>query len=81
MRFRAARAARSWCGWRPDGRMRLEVRDNGKGLPTDYRIGASSSLGMRLVRSLADQIEVDLSVETSGGACFRLDFHAPLPTP
>ncbi|HYD98479.1 MAG TPA: histidine kinase dimerization/phosphoacceptor domain -containing protein [Alphaproteobacteria bacterium] len=44
------------------GRVRIAVRDHGQGLPPDFDIRRSQSLGMRIVLSLAGQIGADLSI-------------------
>lgn len=55
-------------GRAPGGRVRLEVADQGRGLPPDWRDGArESGLGMKLVRSLLSQLGGELSVESGPG--------------
>lgn len=61
-----------------DGRVRLSISDTGRGLPPDYDIERAGSLGMRLVRSLTDQLDGQLTIRSEGGACFVIVF---LPTP
>ena len=50
----------------------LVVEDNGIGLPENYNIEESNSLGLQLVTVLAEQIEADLKIENSGGSRFTL---------
>jgi two-component sensor histidine kinase len=58
------------------GQFELDVRDNGKGLPKDFELGKSQSLGLRLVQLLCRQIRAELTVESAGGAHFRMTFKA-----
>ena len=59
----------------PDGTVYLSVRDNGVGLPADWR--QSPSLGLQLVQILAGQIHGALEVRTDGGTSFTLTFALP----
>ncbi len=58
----------------PDGRVALIVRDNGVGLPPDADLERSSSLGLRLVRMLAQQLGAEIHIDGSKGAEFRFIF-------
>ena len=69
--------AGQWC---------LEVSDTGVGLPADVQLRQQSSLGLRLVADLADQIGGPLAIRQSGtGASFSVVFEpvasSPAPTP
>ncbi|HEX9933910.1 MAG TPA: sensor histidine kinase [bacterium] len=58
-----------------DGRMHLSVRDNGVGLPMRSKSRGSSSLGMRLIRILAeDQLEGKVEVNGRNGTSYRIVF-------
>lgn len=46
----------------------LIVRDNGPGLPEDFDISASGSLGLSLVETLAQQLNGKLTLEDGEGA-------------
>jgi two-component sensor histidine kinase len=54
----------------------LEVEDNGPGLPPDFAVEASPTLGMTLVASLVKQLSGELTAQNTpgGGALFRLRF-------
>ena len=57
----------------------LRVRDDGAGLPPDFTLETTSSLGLRLARSLARQLEGSLAVgppATGLGTEFCLSFRA-----
>jgi two-component sensor histidine kinase len=58
----------------PDGRVALVVRDNGVGLPPDTDLERSSSLGLRLVRMLAQQLGAEIRIDGSKGAEFKFTF-------
>ncbi|WP_374473109.1 sensor histidine kinase [Phenylobacterium sp.] len=59
----------------------LSVADTGRGLPEGAAKGISGGLGMRLVRSMAQQIGGELEVENDGGAVFRIRLPDILPHP
>jgi PAS domain S-box-containing protein len=55
----------------------LVVRDNGNGLPLGFNIDSTSSLGLKLVRILAQQIGGELTVENRDGSYFQITFKEP----
>ena len=57
-----------------DGRLRLLVRDGGRGLPPAFDARASDTLGLRLVVALVDQLEGELRWGSEGGAWFEVLF-------
>ena len=59
---------------RKDGTIHLSVSDNGVGLPDDFFMQETSSLGMSLVNILIKQLEGSLSVTSDGGTRFHLEF-------
>jgi PAS domain S-box-containing protein len=52
----------------------LTVRDNGKGIPADFKIEKTGSFGLMLVRMLSDQLKGALTIDNSDGAKFMLKF-------
>ncbi len=59
-----------------DGGILLRVTDTGPGLPEDFEVRKTLSLGMQLVADLARQIGGTLEVGPGPGACFDVKFHA-----
>lgn len=59
------------------GELRLEVGDNGRGLPPPEVLTASRSLGMHIVRVLSRQLDGRLELCNDGGAICRLTFPRP----
>jgi len=55
----------------------LEVSDDGVGIPTDFELDKSDSLGMLLVNSLTSQIQGQLELERSPGTTFHIRFKDP----
>ncbi len=66
---------------RRDGRVELSVADDGVGLAGDFDIEAAATLGLRVVRSLARQLDGELVVERSPSTAFRLTFPVPSAFP
>lgn len=61
-----------------DKDIRLEISDDGVGLPEHVNIHESSSFGMQLVNSLVTiQLRGDISVERRGGTRFLIVFNEP----
>lgn len=58
------------------GRVRLEYRDDGVGLPDEGTLGRSTGFGMQLIRMLAEQLHATLSVERGEGTGYTLEFDA-----
>jgi two-component sensor histidine kinase len=50
------------------------VGDNGIGLPPDLSWETSPTLGLRLVRTLARQIEAIVEINSSNGTVFSIKF-------
>jgi len=57
------------------GKINLAVSDDGVGLPPGFDIDKSKTLGLRLVKILAeDQLQGTLEVTSDGGATFNIEF-------
>ncbi|RKZ36779.1 MAG: hypothetical protein DRQ37_03400, partial [Gammaproteobacteria bacterium] len=56
------------------GVIKLSVSDNGVGLPGDFDIARSKSLGLQLIAALSAILEGELTVSGSPGASFQLSF-------
>jgi two-component sensor histidine kinase len=60
---------------KPDGKCSLLVEDSGQGIPSHLDVNTSKSLGLRLVRLLAQQIHGSFEVRRSDpGTAARLEF-------
>ncbi|MBI4286003.1 MAG: AAA family ATPase [Chloroflexi bacterium] len=55
-------------------RLILTVKDNGIGLPQDFSIDRSASLGLQLVDILVQQLKGALRIGSNGGAAFTVSF-------
>ncbi|HOX32585.1 MAG TPA: histidine kinase dimerization/phosphoacceptor domain -containing protein, partial [Spirochaetales bacterium] len=58
----------------PDGRLSLEYRDNGVGLPPSFDLASAKSLGSVLLRALAGQLSGEAKAESAEGARFSFSF-------
>ena len=56
------------------GKVHLRIADNGIGLPRGLDWEASATLGLRLVRTLARQIEADIHITDGNGTAFSIAF-------
>lgn len=59
--------------------MLLKVKDNGIGLPSNFKVEENNSLGLRLVYSLTNQIDGQIEVNGHNGANFSIKFHERKP--
>ena len=55
-----------------NGKTILAVRDNGKGLPDNFKLKKSETLGLRLVQMLAEQLHADVKVTRDRGTEFKM---------
>ena len=55
-------------------RIHMRVEDFGIGLPVDFKLENSESLGLSLVYTLVDQLDGELILKTSGGTKFLITF-------
>jgi two-component sensor histidine kinase len=58
----------------PGGRVHLRIADNGIGLSRGCDWETSPTLGLRLVRTLARQIEANLHLNSDNGTAFSITF-------
>jgi two-component sensor histidine kinase len=56
--------------------LRLIVSDNGIGLPADWSLASSSSMGMMVVQSLTRQLGATVDITSEKGTTFTIDFPA-----
>ena len=54
--------------WEKDGRLMLQVKDNGKGYNPENVAEGRKSFGQKLIKSLSDKLEADVLVDTVSGA-------------
>jgi two-component sensor histidine kinase len=62
--------------YRKGENLELTVGDNGRGLPRDFNIHTSNSLGLELVLALTGQLGGELFIERENGAVFKILFPA-----
>ncbi|MCX6684303.1 MAG: hypothetical protein NTZ37_06215 [Methanoregula sp.] len=55
-------------------RVHLTVSDDGVGLPADYKERSVTTLGTQLVKVLVGQLGGEMTVESSNGAKFIINF-------
>ncbi len=61
------------------GTVHLSVSDDGVGLPPNWTLTSSKSLGLPIVDLLAQQLGGELSVRSSPGTCFTISFPKESP--
>lgn len=52
----------------------LKVKDEGQGLPDDFTLEESDSLGFKLIQILSKQIDAEVSVDTQNGTAISVSF-------
>lgn len=57
-----------------DGKVELRIEDNGVGLPGDYDIMKSDTLGLQLVSTLTEQLDGQISVVSREGTKYLITF-------
>jgi two-component sensor histidine kinase len=70
---RASGAVRISLSRQGDGRVRIDVSDDGVGLPDGFDVQQCQSLGMQLVCALAKPLRAQIAVEAGRGAVVRAD--------
>jgi PAS domain S-box-containing protein len=61
-----------------EGRLEIEVRDDGKGFPDGMDPKQVQSMGMMLIKILSDQLGGDVAFRSDGGTCATLRFKIEL---
>jgi two-component sensor histidine kinase len=62
-----------YCGRNRQGRVVVEIEDDGIGFPENFDTRKDGGMGMRLIRHLAASIHADLDIDSDSlGTCFRL---------
>ncbi len=61
-------------GGKKERKFKLTVKDNGIGLPNDFKIEKSTSLGLHLVTALTEQLEGNIKLEKKEGTTFIIVF-------
>ena len=56
------------------GRYELSVGDNGVGMPPGVALEKAETLGLQLVRDLAEQLHGELEIDQQSGTTFRIRF-------
>ncbi len=64
-----------------DGRLELNVRDDGIGLPPGLDISHNESFGLQLVTMMSEQLGGTIEIIHGGGAHFRIVFKEPKTEP
>jgi two-component system, sensor histidine kinase PdtaS len=64
---------------RNEGECSVEVKDNGKGLPDGFHVGATATLGLQLVEILTQQLNGHLTASNDNGTTIAITFpvHPP----
>jgi PAS domain S-box-containing protein len=57
-----------------DGRVTISVSDNGTGMPENFDLNHSPSLGLSLVHTLVEQLEGHIDIVRDSGTTFRVAF-------
>ncbi len=57
-----------------EGRYELQYYDNGPGLPVDFNLNKTTSMGMQLIKDLSRQIKGTIIYENKKGAFFTINF-------
>jgi PAS domain S-box-containing protein len=52
----------------------LSIQDNGSGFPADFDVENTETLGLRLVKMLANQLDAEIAIESHSGICCTLLF-------
>ena len=64
-------------GYDENNKLLLKVSDNGKGIPKDFDITKSESLGLRLVYNLTSQLNGKVEFFNNSGTTVKINFPNP----
>ena len=54
--------------------IKLQICDNGKGLPEDFDISKNASLGYKIINSMTTKLKGELNISDTNGTCTSLNF-------
>ncbi|WP_440999422.1 PAS domain-containing sensor histidine kinase [Fodinibius sp. SL11] len=57
-----------------DEKIVINIQDNGRGLPSDFEIRKSNSIGITIIETLIKQLEAERKVEDKNGLSFTFSF-------
>lgn len=60
---------------RPNDELNINLKDQGKGLPKDFDVNKSKTLGLKLVKLLCQQMKAELSFSSDNGTAVALQFN------
>ena len=55
-------------------KVKLVVKDNGKGFPYDFDLSSSSTLGVQLINNLVEQLPGEISIKNDSGVEYIIEF-------
>jgi two-component sensor histidine kinase len=63
-----------WMQWINDEQhnLVLNISDNGRGLPADFDLKNTKTLGLKLVKNLINQLRGELQIDSSLGTKFKI---------
>lgn len=59
-------------------KLSLKISDNGVGLPENFQLEETESLGLQLVSNLTEQLGGNLTIDTSNGTSFQIMFRSSI---
>jgi len=63
-----------------DGCIQVNVKDNGNGLPDDFKFEKSPTLGTTIVMSYSKQLKADVKINSTQGTDVKLTFKNRMET-
>ncbi|MDD4603645.1 MAG: PAS domain S-box protein [Bacteroidales bacterium] len=70
------RSGHVWVSLKPltDHRWCITINDDGVGLPADFSLRKTQSMGSKIIQILIEQIEATLEIQSENGTCFKIYF-------